>query len=171
MPTSEPDDEVRRFWSSARDGARLGVVPVYFPDTMLQLVPPPTWSFGATGQQADELLALVLEGRKTATASAAAEYEAEGAPLPEVGTLGIVLDGSGHPRALLETTRVDVVPFREVDADHARLEGEGDLSLQGWRTAHREFFGASGDFSEDMPVVLERFRVLHTSGQGQPAHG
>lgn len=162
MTTSEPDDEVRRFWSTARDGAGLGLVPVYFPDTMQQLVPPPTWSFGSTAQQADELLALVLAGRKTATASARAEYEADGAPLPEIGTLGIVLDGSGHPQALIETTRVDVVAFDEVDAEHARLEGEGDLSLEGWRAAHREFFGFSGPVSDDMPVVLERFRVLHT---------
>ena len=69
---------------------------------------------GRTPEQADALLALVLDGTKTATASALADYEATGEPLPEVGTLGILLDGAGHPRALIETTEVGVVAFGEV---------------------------------------------------------
>ena len=106
-----------------------------------------------------------LAGAKTATASAEWDYEAEGEELPEVGTLGIVVDGSGTPRALLVTTRVRVVPFDEVDAAHAAAEGEGDLSLHYWREVHERFFTdhASHDrgFRPDMPVVLEDFEVLH----------
>ena len=33
------------------------------------------------------------------------------------------------PRAVLEVTGVDVVPFDEVTAEHAHAEGEGDRSL------------------------------------------
>jgi len=159
---------VEAFWDLARFRAKLNTVPGYFGPTTLEAVPPPAWSFGATPEQADELVSLVLDGSKTATASALKEYEAEGAPLPEVGALGIVLDGAGRPRALVSTTHVAVVPFDEVDDEHAYLEGEGDRSLAHWREAHERFFtdSATDDrrFRADMPVVLERFAVLYRAG-------
>jgi uncharacterized protein YhfF len=77
-----------------------------------------------------------------------------------------VLDGAGHPRALIETTEVVVVPFDEVDEEHAFLEGEGDRTLAHWRDVHEGFFtehAARGGFATDMPVVLERFRVLYAN--------
>lgn len=160
------EEQVRTFWDLARLHAHLNEVPTYFGPTPLDSVPPPTWSFGASAEQADELLGLVLEGVKTATAGALWDYEAEGEPLPEPGNLSIALDGSGRPRALLETSEVAVVPFAEVDEEHARLEGEGDLSLTHWRTVHEQFFTKVAThehgFTQDMPVVCERFRVLYS---------
>ena len=161
----EPPSEVEAFWNLARFQAKLNVIPAYFGPTPLEVVPPPAWSFGATPEHADELLRLVLDGTKTATASALWDFEAEGEEVPRTGTLSIILDGAGHPRALIETTDVRVVPFDEVDDEHARLEGEGDRSLASWRDVHERFFTehAAHDrgFSPDMPVVLERFRVLY----------
>ena len=155
---------VEAFWEVARFHARLNVAPSYFGPTTLELVPPPAWSFGETPEQADELLALVLAGTKTATSSAAWDYDTEDEPLPEAGTLSIILDGRGHPRALIETTAVATVPFDEVDEEHAFLEGEGDRSLTHWREVHEQFFTEHADhgrgFARDMPLVLERFRVV-----------
>jgi uncharacterized protein YhfF len=153
LPTPEPA-AVAAFWALARPA--LGLVgPV-----------PEAWAFGGTPEQADELLALVLAGAKTATASALWDYEAESDPLPEVGRLDIVLDGRGRPRALLRTTDVAVQSFDEVSADHAYREGEGDRSLAYWRRVHEDFFTryASHDrgFSPAMPVVLQSFEVLFT---------
>lgn len=160
------EEQVRAFWDDARLHAKLNAVPAYFGPTPLDSVPPPTWSFGASAEQADELLGLVLDGTKTATAGALWDYEAENEPLPELGALSIVLDGSGQPRALLETSEVAVVPFNEVDEEHARLEGEGDLSLAHWRKVHEKFFTDVAThehgFTPDMPVVCERFRVLYS---------
>ncbi len=156
---------VEAFWELARFHARLNVAPSYFGPTPLEVVPPPAWTFGATPEQADELLELVLAGTKTATASALWDFEAEGERLPEPGTLSILLDGRGHPRALIETTDVELVPFDEVDEEHAFVEGEGDRSLAHWREVHRRFFTehAAHDrgFQPDMPVLLERFRVVY----------
>ena len=156
--------EVDTFWSIGRERANLNVAPGYFGPTALESVPPPSWSFGSSPEQADELLALVLSGAKTATASALWEYGEE--EIPTEGSLGIVLDGAGHPRALLVTTGVRVVPFDEVDAEHARLEGEGDGSLEQWRADHEAFFTELADseanaFAVDMPIVLEQFKVLY----------
>lgn len=124
---------------------------------------PQSWAFGDHAELADELLALVLEGTKTATAGALADYEAHDEPVPESGDLSIVLDGAGEPWALLRTTHVDVRPFSEVDAEHAWLEGEGDRSLEHWREGHERFFARSSvdGFDPSMAVVLERFVVLH----------
>ena len=164
MPTDATRDQaLDRFWEVARQHADLAGVPVYTGENPVGLLRPPAWAFGGSPQQADRLLALVLDGTKTATASARADYDAESEELPEPGTLGIVLDGAGHPRALVVTTEVSVVPFGEVGEDHARAEGEGDRTLASWRRDHERFFAehAAGGFSPDMPVVLERFRRLY----------
>ncbi len=157
------DDELDAFWDIAREHAGLAGVPVYTGENPVRTLRPPAWAFGATPEQADELLRLVLDGAKTATASSQADYVQEGEDLPVPGMLGIVLDGVGHPRALVSTTEVRVVPFDQVDADHARDEGEGDRSLENWRAVHERFFAehADGGFQSDMPVVLERFHVLY----------
>lgn len=166
LATIPRSDEVEAFWREAVRHTRYEGIPGYLPGSTLGVIPPPSWSFGGTGQQADELLELVLAGTKTATASALWDYEAEGEPLPAVGALGIVLDSAGHPRALLATTQVDVVPFDEVTAEHAAEEGEGDRSLAHWRTVHEQFFreyrSHDREFTSDMPVVCERFTVLYS---------
>lgn len=153
---------VEAFWADARVRVNLNAMRTYSGQNVLEAITPPAWSFGATEEQADELLELVLAGRKTATASALRDYEAEGEEPASPGALSIITDGAGRPRALICTTEVRTVPFGEVDEAHARAEGEGDLSLEHWRAVHRAFFEAGGEpVSEDMPVVLETFRVVH----------
>jgi len=66
---------------------------------------------------------------KTATCSSLWEWEAEGNPVPEPGLITIVLDGRGEPLCIVETVEVTVRKYNEVDANFARDEGEGDLSL------------------------------------------
>jgi uncharacterized protein YhfF len=164
-PDAEPDPEIRAFWDLAKFHARLNPAPSYFGPSPLESVPPPAWSFGGTPELADELAALVREGRKTATAGALWDYETSGEPLPRTGDLSIILDGAGHPVALVATTHVEVVPFDEVDAEHAHLEGEGERTLEQWRRDHEWFFSEHKEhdrpFSTTMPVVCERFEVLY----------
>lgn len=158
-------EQIDTFWSVARHQTRTNPVPGYLGAYSGEALAPQAWAFGATPEQADELIALVLDGTKTATASSQWDYEDEETSLPRVGDLSIVLDGSERPRALIEVMEVDVVPFDEVDAEHARLEGEGDRSLEHWRSVHESFFTDQAvpgrSFSPTMPVVLERFRVLY----------
>jgi uncharacterized protein YhfF len=160
---SVDDNELDAFWAIAREHAQLSGVPAYMGANPLKTLRPPAWSFGATPEQSDQLLDLVLDGTKTATSSPRTDYADDREPLPEPGMLSIVLDGAGRPRALVVTTETRVVPFDQVDADHARDEGEGDRSLEQWQAAHQHFFTehADGGFTPDMLVVLERFRVLY----------
>ncbi|SDQ74693.1 ASCH domain-containing protein [Quadrisphaera sp. DSM 44207] len=158
--------DVPEFWQLARARAGLGRLAAVAGETPSSAVPPPAWAFGRDAEQADELLALVLAGRKTATASALVEHAAEDEPLPRTGDLSIVLDGAGEPRALVRTTDVRVVRFADVDAAHAAAEGEGPATPASWRADHAAFWAdavsAAGLASvDDLDVVLERFELLH----------
>lgn len=142
------------FWALAR--AKHPALPVERPEA---------WAFGATPEHADGLLAPVLEGTKSGTASSLRDYEGDEEPVPAVGDLSIILDGSGMPRAVLEVASIDIVPFDEVTEEHAYAEGEDDRTLASWRSIHERFWREHSDqgFAPGMPVVCERFRVLHAA--------
>ena|SRR5687768_2385566 len=122
--------------------------------------------WGDNHELADELGTLIAQGTKIATCSAVWEWEAEGNPIPEVGYITVVLNGRGEPLCIVETIEISIRKYNEVDADFAREEGEGDLSLNYWREAHRNYFSRvlhkiGKEFSEDMPLVCERFRIIY----------
>jgi uncharacterized protein YhfF len=123
------------------------------------------WPFGIGSEMADELLELVLSGRKRATAGALWSYEHEREPVPVPGDYSVILDGAGRARCVIRTTHVDVVPFCDVDEAFASAEGEGDLTLDYWRDGHWRFFsqelaGFGRSPEIDMPVVCEHFEVV-----------
>lgn len=113
--------------------------------------------FGDSPEMADELLALVLSGDKTATCWAARHGE-----LTFVGKRMVACDGSGADRAIVETTELTHRRFCDVDEAFAAAEGEGDKSLAWWRDAHRQFFERDGVFSDQMDLWCERFRLVET---------
>ncbi len=122
-------------------------------------------TFGDSPQMADELLALVLDGTKTATSSLVAEYAEDGDQLPRIGIHWIVCDSAGVPRVILRTTELRLGTFNDVDEAFARDEGEDDRSLDSWRREHRKFWertaAARGtSWSESDELVLERFKVV-----------
>jgi uncharacterized protein YhfF len=119
-----------------------------------------TFAFGDSPVMADELLALVLAGIKTATCGALRDYATDGEAMPAVGRRDVVLDGRGRRAAVIETTEVVVRRFDEVDAAFARDEGEGDRTLAYWRAGHRAYFERNGGFAPDMELVCERFRLM-----------
>jgi uncharacterized protein YhfF len=118
------------------------------------------WAFGNTPALAEELLALVLAGKKTATCSALWKYETEHWPMPQKGEMSIVVDSAKRPRCIVETTGVEIKRFEDVDAEFAHDEGEGDQSYEHWRAVHEKYFRGEGRFSPDMMIVCERFRVV-----------
>jgi uncharacterized protein YhfF len=117
------------------------------------------FSFGDSPALADELAALVLAGIKTVTCWAASD----GTPT-YIGKQMVVLSGSGFPLAVIETVELTQRSFNEVDASFAYNEGEGDRSLAYWREAHWRYFTRIGQFSEDMLLYCERFRLVERIG-------
>lgn len=114
--------------------------------------------FGDNPALADELLGLLLQGKKTSTTTW---------PIPEtlhwgVGDLSVILDGRGDPRAIIRTTSFVRCRFGDVAEDFALAEGEGDYEQ--WREGHIRYFkrveGGKG-FSEEVEVLCEWFEVVY----------
>ena len=125
------------------------------------------WAFG---DLADELADLVLRGEKTATASAYELYKLENEPLPQAGSFDVIVDSQDKAVCIVKITKVSVVPFYQVSAEHAFKEGEGDKSLAYWQQVHQEFFTeclaeAGLEFFQETGVVLEEFRKVYPLDQ------
>jgi len=126
---------------------------------------PPIDQFGDNKELGDELLELVLSGRKQATCELKIWFDNHGENLPKPGDHWIITNGSGDPKCIIQTTQVDLCAVREVNDQFARDEGEGDLSLTWWKTAHDAYFGRQARrdgfaYSDDMICVCERFRLV-----------
>jgi uncharacterized protein YhfF len=104
---------------------------------------------------ADRLAALVVDGEKRATC-----WSIKDGQQTEVGKQMVVLDGGGHPRAVIETVELTCKRFDEVDLQFALDEGEGDETLEQWREGHRAYFEGEGDFSPNMMLWCERFKLV-----------
>lgn len=121
--------------------------------------------FGDSEALANELLALILEGKKTATSSSLWAYEVEGEELPKVGGLSVVTDWDGNPHCVIETVAATLLPFSEMTFEICKREGE-DETLESWRDGHIRFFTDEGEevgytFSEEMPILFEDFEVIY----------
>ncbi|HEX8287801.1 MAG TPA: ASCH domain-containing protein [Pyrinomonadaceae bacterium] len=124
------------------------------------------WHFGLGREDAEELSNLVLQGKKTGTASLPWEYENKPEDAPIVGGYSVVTDFDGNPKCVIRTTELKVLPFNEVDAEFAFSEGEGDQSLDYWRKVHWDYFSRrytaiNKEPSLEMPVNCERFELLY----------
>jgi len=124
------------------------------------------WSFGDNPELADELLELVLTGKKTGTATLVIELERKGEKMPEVGDYNIILDGKGKPTAIIRTTSVEIKPFNEVEEAFAYSEGEDDRTLESWRREHWKYWTRVGQklgfaMKEDLLVICENFELVY----------
>lgn len=124
------------------------------------------WAFGNSPEMADELLAHVLKGEKTGTSSLYILYELEQEQVPKVESYSVLLDGNDQAQAIICTKVVEILPYSQVSEVHGYLEGEGDRTLNYWRSVHQPFFEQElkkygQTFSEDMLIVYELFELVY----------
>jgi uncharacterized protein YhfF len=98
-------EELRVFWELARYHAKLNAAPTHFGPTTLESVPPPAWAYGDSAQESDAFVARALADETGSTTAPGDDYAGD---YPETGTLSILCDGAGVPRALVEVTDVTV---------------------------------------------------------------
>lgn len=98
-------EELRVFWDLARYHAKLNAAPTYFGPTALESVPPPAWAYGDSAEESDSFVARALADGQGSTTAPGEDY---GGDHPATGTLSILCDGAGVPRALVEVTDVTV---------------------------------------------------------------
>ena len=125
-----------------------------------------SWAFGNTAKEADELAKLVLEGKKTATASWYDSYVFYKDDLPKAGDYSVILGSNDEAVCVIKNYSVSCEHFCEVTNWHAYLEGEGDRSLRHWKNVHEDFFkeeaSAIGErFDDYNKAVLEKFFVVY----------
>lgn len=143
------------------EGELRSVLEVAFPGEEARYFLP--MSIGSAPEHADEGAALILEGKKTLTSSPYWDYP-DGV-IPFVGALGVLLNGAGQPRGVVETARVEILPFGAVTDDMARAYGEGERTVEWWRRVMGEFYRASAIrhgvvFTENTPLIWEWFKVV-----------
>lgn len=126
---------------------------------------PAGFHFCDNREDADLCAALVVAGKKRATATSIAELQVAGDAIPQVGAFAIVTDWAGNAVAVIRTTSVEIRRFSEVDEAFALAEGEGDLTLEWWRTAHQAYYeralaGSGHAVNADLEIVCERFELV-----------
>lgn len=136
------------------------------------------WLYGAhrlgddtaeDNNRADDLALLVTRGIKTATCALLWGYEASHTPLPQVGALSIIENGRDEPVCIMQTTEMQTRPFRDIDTRFAYDNAEWDRSIKTWRLEYWQRFSDACDALgrtpvHTMPVICQRFRVLHPRG-------
>ena len=149
------DPRVAAFW---QEYCRRAGVP--------EVTPCQAWPFGDSPQLAHELVELVLQGPKRATAGLVAYNERHPDEAPRPDGYSVVTEFDGRPRCVVRTVWLDQRALRDVDAAFAWDEGEGDRTLADWLDGHRRYFsrvcpGLGIAFSDDTRVQLERFELLY----------
>ena len=124
------------------------------------------WGFGDNPELTDELLGYVLKGIKRSSTSLLKESELQGYPVDKPGDYNIILNGRDEPAAVIKTVSVRRIRYRDVDADHAYWEGEGDRSLETYFLEHDKYYRRVGEtlgfeFNKDMLVDLVRFELVY----------
>jgi uncharacterized protein YhfF len=124
--------------------------------------PHDAWGFGddSMPEMMTELALLVRDGPKRATTGVLAEYEDEGESIDEVGRFVVILGGDHEPVCVIRNTSVEVRRFGDVDEEFALTEGEGDGTLDYWRSSHQEYFADSRyPVDDNTLMVLATFEL------------
>ena len=120
-------------------------------------------SVGSAPECADEGAVLILNGVKTLTSSAFWNYP--DGKIPFVGALSVLVDGAGRPRGIVETTRVQIMPFQAITEDMAQDYGEGERTADWWKRVMGQFYQTSATrhgvaFTDDTALIWEWFVVV-----------
>jgi uncharacterized protein YhfF len=146
------------YWNQFRNSLPAGAAR---PDRYVE-----AFFFGFTPEDATEIAALVIDGKKTATGSVLWSCEADGKPISSAGDYSIVMNGDQDPVCIVRTTEVSIIPFDEVPEEYAREGAEGDLTLATWRPMYWQYIEMECERigrepSSKAPLVMERFGVVY----------
>ena len=117
-------------------------------------------------KDAARLAKLIIDRKKQAGSGLYMWYKEANAHLPQIGTKLIVTDFNGKAQAIIETKKVDTIPFNQVTKEYATLDMGTDIEpLKKWREAHWDFFANAmkqneQQPTEDMLVVCEWFETV-----------
>jgi signal transduction histidine kinase/uncharacterized protein YhfF len=129
------------------------------------------FGYEGDGGQGERSIAQILDGRKTVSVSLAREWDLEGGP-PKIGQRVPITDHHGDRWALVEVTRVAVLPFGQIDGAVVSAESAGSASVEEWMASHRAFYAGCRDevalllgepgwrLTDAEPMVVTSFRLV-----------
>lgn len=126
---------------------------------------PAVGCFGDNEKDANTLIKLVAKDIKKATSHSLLGLQMRNEPLPKIGDFFVVTDWEGTAKCVIRTTSVKLIPYFAIHGEHARLEGEGDKSLDYWRQVHWDYYKRELEAFgkrplESMIIVFERFEKV-----------
>ena len=124
------------------------------------------FGFGDNPELKNELLNLILEGKKRTSTSLLKESEVAGYPPDIVGQYNIILDGRDKPVAVIQTTSITKGKLHDVAEEHAYWEGEGDRTRETYLCEHIKYYKRVGEslgftYDLDMEVEFVRFELVY----------
>ena len=112
------------------------------------------WKFGIDN---DKLIELVLSNKKRATSSLYIDDN----KLPIIGEKSIICYDNDTFACIVKTIDYKIMKFSEMTEEFARLEGEGDLSLNYWKNVHYDFFKSiEPSFNDESKIIFEIFEIV-----------
>ncbi len=117
-------------------------------------------------KDANKCLKLVLSGKKRATSHSLLGLQYRKEALPKIGDFTILTDWKGKAKCIVRTVAVRLKPFFSIRASYAKIEGEGDMSLDYWKKTHWEYYTRELEPygripRESMIVVCEIFEKVY----------
>lgn len=111
-------------------------------------------------------LKLVLGGKKRATSHSLLGLQNREEVLPKIGDFTIITDWEGKAKCIIRTTSVRMRPFFSITDEYARIEGEGDGSLDYWKKTHWDYYQRELESFGRVPVdsmiiVCEEFEKVY----------
>ena len=132
------------------------------------------FGYEGDGGAGERSIAQILDGTKTVSVSLAREWDLDGGP-PKIGQRLPITDYHGRRRALVEVTRVAMLPFGQIDGAIVCAESAGATTLEDWLASHRAFYAGCRDevalllgepgwrLTNAEPMVVTSFRLAETS--------
>ena len=148
--------EVKAFWVAFCEQTGVSPDATYHPRT---------FSDPRNSTVTNEIAELARQGEKRGTAHLALDFENNQIPQRKPGEYMMVLNVALEPQCVVRCTNIALVPFRDVSEEFAASEGEGDLSLEYWATAHKRYFVKQlaewgMEWDDTLEVVCESFELV-----------
>jgi uncharacterized protein YhfF len=128
---------------------------------------------GNTPAMSERLLGLIAAGQKTGLFSLPADPELRDRA-PEAGDFVIFTDFAGRPGCLVRMEECRLIGFRDVGPELTRCETPAAREVSAWRRIHQRYWTPmlaswGMEFSEEMPVWYQKFRLLYPPLRGPTA--
>lgn len=126
---------------------------------------PKTIYFCDNEVDANECAKLVKAGVKKATSDSLLGLQYRKERLPKIGDYTVVTDWEGEAQCIVRTTKAILKPFFSIDEEYARMEGEGDKSLDYWKKTHWDYYTRELEEygrvpRESMIIVCQEFEKI-----------